>query len=71
MDFNDSLSDEDEELLQFLEHERRPYKVSEKRPEHFNKWDDTDFQERFRLQKETVLLLLELIEEHLETPTDR
>lgn len=63
-------SDEDEDFAEFLRHERRPYTVR-RRIDNFEKWDNTDFFARFRLKKETVLLVLAQIEERLEFPTDR
>lgn len=70
MEIFDGLSDEEEEFLDFLEHPRRPYVVKD-RFNPFDEYDDLDFFMRFRLKKETVLMVLEQIEEQIETITDR
>jgi len=41
MDLNDFIND-DEEIIEFLEWERRPYIVRE-RINHFDRWDNLDF----------------------------
>lgn len=64
------LNDEDEDIVEFIEEQRRPYIVHE-RYDAFNELDDVDFVRRFRLSKNTVLFILEQIEEAIETPTDR
>lgn len=64
------LNDEDEDIVEFIEEQRRPYIVNE-RYDAFNELDDVDFVRRFRLSKNTVLFILEQIEEAIETPTDR
>ena len=51
-------SDEDEFV------ERRPYIIRNK-PNNLEVWDDTEFFERFRLKKNTVLELLHAIEDQL------
>ncbi|XP_063911960.1 putative nuclease HARBI1 [Zophobas morio] len=71
MDILENDWSDDEDIVEFINHERRPYKVSDQRPDHFEKWDDTDFVVRFRLTKNTVLSILELVDNRLETPTDR
>lgn len=63
------VSDEDDDLLDFFEYERRPYIVKD-RLNPFAELDDVDFIRRFRLSKPSVLVILEQIEETLETPTD-
>ncbi|CAH1971959.1 unnamed protein product [Acanthoscelides obtectus] len=62
--------DDDAEIVEFLEYERRPYIVRE-REDFFHSLDDIDFFVRFRLKKITVLYILSLIEEELESVTDR
>jgi len=44
--------------------QRRPYTIRNK-PNNFQKWDDTEFFEWFRLKKNTVLDLLHAIEDRL------
>jgi hypothetical protein len=53
-----SDDDEDEENI------RRPYMLRNKL-NHFEIWDDVDFFARFRLRKQTVMLLLNLIDDQL------
>lgn len=64
------LNDEDEDIVEFIEEQRRPYIVNE-RYDAFNELDEVEFVRRFRLSKNTVLFILEQIEETIETPTDR
>lgn len=63
-------SDDDREIINFIDYERRPYILKE-RIDLFMTLDDKDFIMRFRLKKETVLNLLEKIEGQLESVTDR
>lgn len=57
-----SDDDDDDDLLE--ENERRPY-ILRNKPQHIEIWDDVDFFSRFRLKKQTVLMLLQNIEEQL------
>lgn len=41
------------------------------RPDYFTKYDDLDFFRRYRLSKDSVLFLLEKIEQHLEFKDNR
>lgn len=70
MDVFDGLSDEDEDLFNYLQYTRRPYTM---RPEvnYFNSLDEKDFFVRFRIQKETAQTVLALIEDEIKNPTDR
>ncbi|KAG5868012.1 hypothetical protein JTB14_036570 [Gonioctena quinquepunctata] len=73
MDFVENYlldSDEDIDIVEVLQHERRLYIVRE-RVDNFEKWDDHDFHARFRMRKDTVLSILELIENSLEFRSDR
>ncbi|XP_032690384.1 putative nuclease HARBI1 [Odontomachus brunneus] len=69
MNLNDFI-DNDEEIVEFMEWERRPH-IVQNRINHFDKWDELDFFRRFHLKKQTVLIILEQIENIIETPTDR
>lgn len=60
--------DEDDGIL--LWNERRQYNLYV-RIDHLNKWDDIDFFRRFRLRKETVVNLLDMIYLKLQNRTDR
>lgn len=64
-----SSDDSDDEDQQFVA-ERRQYNLYE-RMDHFNKWDDIDFFRRFRLRKETVANILDLIRPKLENKSQR
>lgn len=61
-----SSSFEEEELI----YVRRP-KIYRQRTDCFEKYDELDFYQRFRLRKETVLCLLNKIEERNTLPTNR
>ncbi|KAG5900318.1 hypothetical protein JTB14_026326 [Gonioctena quinquepunctata] len=73
MDFVENYlldSNGDIDIVEVLQHERRPYIVRE-RADNFEKWNDHDFHARFSMQKDTVLSILELIEDSLEFRSDR
>jgi len=53
-------SDDDDDI--FIQ--RKLYTIRNK-PNNFQKWDDTEFFERFRLKKNTVLNLLQASEDRL------
>lgn len=61
-----SSSSEEEEFI----YVRRP-KIYRQRTDCFEKYDELDFYQRFRLRKETVLCLLNKIEERNTLPTNR
>ncbi|KAK5644374.1 hypothetical protein RI129_005674 [Pyrocoelia pectoralis] len=68
----DVLEEDDEEvfvIIDLIEH-GLPRQVYE-RADYFHQFDDAQFRRRFRLSRETVLFLLEHIEEHLEFPNNR
>lgn len=72
-DFNeidDILEIEEAEIINIINPEYRQYIVRE-RPDHLNIWNDSEFFNRFRLSKETVLAILELIEEEIRHKTNR
>ena len=56
-------SDDDDDF-EFVE--RRPYTIKNKL-DNFRRWDSTEFFERYRLKKDTVLDLLQEIEHRLLT----
>ncbi|KAB0791926.1 hypothetical protein PPYR_03726 [Photinus pyralis] len=66
-----SSTDSDEELLLELNRRVRRERTFRERPDNFTKWSDQEFTMRFRLQKESVLFLLELIEGQLATISNR
>lgn len=49
---------------------RRP-KIFKERRNYFEEYDDVDFCTRFRLSKESVLYVLDFIEDKLEYPSDK
>lgn len=70
MNIDSDYSSDEEAIVEFLLWERRPYRVRP-RVDHFTILDENDFFMRFRLTKQTVLHILDLIEREIETPTDR
>ncbi|KAG5890184.1 hypothetical protein JTB14_014350 [Gonioctena quinquepunctata] len=66
MDLDDLSDEELEEILEFVEYERRPYTVKE-RMNPFEELDDVEFTTRFRLSKPSVHMILQQIEGQLET----
>ena len=56
-------------LNEYMNYQRRPY-VVHCRVDHLL-WDDYDFKVRFRLSKETVIEVLNLIAHYISTNTDR
>lgn len=64
-DLEDLTDDEDFlELIQIELFPRKPRTFREK-IDHFEKWDESEFRERFRLSKDTVRLILEDINNDL------
>ncbi|KAF5308280.1 hypothetical protein FQR65_LT06273 [Abscondita terminalis] len=69
--FGDLTDDEDFlELYDIVEHPREP-QVFRVREDHFTKWNDTEFRQRFRLSKEVVRFVTEEISEMISSQTDR
>lgn len=66
----DEFEDDDEEILVILPRPRRPRNIWE-RQDLFQLFEDGEFQTRFRLSKEVVLVLLNHIGHLLEPPTYR
>lgn len=61
---------EEEDLEIQVPRTRGPTKIRD-RINHFYKWDDTEFFERFRMRKETAHTVLSLIEETLMSRTNK
>jgi hypothetical protein len=70
-DYHMSDSDSDDEFLMFVAQHGRNARKFRERPDHLTLWNNREFFIRFRLSKPTVLMLLELVEDDLETITDR
>lgn len=66
--FEDILLEDDLDILDVIDL-GFPRKMYE-RQHHFEEMDDLTFFKRFRLLKETVIRVLELIEEEIEYPND-
>lgn len=49
----------------------RRAKVIRERPDHFQVWRDDEFLHRFRLNKNTVKFILNIIESKIASPTSR
>lgn len=66
-------SDSDDSLFELAELVAFPRqaKVIRERPDHFQTWRDDEFLQRFRLSKNTVKFLLDVIETKIALPTDR
>jgi hypothetical protein len=63
---------DDEEMINIVEYLARPRKVPrfQMRKDYFNYWDDYEFYRRFRLSKETIVLLLGQITDAIKHPTN-
>lgn len=70
MDHAILFEDDDNELNEYVNYVRRPYTIR-CRIDHFNKWDDYDFKVRFRLSKETVIEVLNIIKHSISSNSDR
>lgn len=70
-DFN-LINDPDGELIDLIENvnPEREYNIRP-RTDHLNYWNDTEFFNRFRLTKATVVLILHEIEDDLRNRTER
>lgn len=66
-----NFSDSDDELLYNLFLRTRKQKKIRQRPDILNEYDDDEFFMRFRLKKDTVLMVLDQINDDLESMTDR
>lgn len=64
--------DDDYEIIQYLNYQRRQYTVHDRiNHNHMLAWDAHDFRLRFRLGKNVVRQLLEYIEDEISFETDR
>jgi len=68
---NNMTDDEDFMELALLVAFPRKRKMFLERPNHFTKWRDEQFFNRFRLSKNTVYFILDHIKERLASPTNR
>lgn len=66
-----SLDDEDLFDLALIIAFPRRSKIIRPRINHFEKWLDQKFIDRFRLSKDTTLFVLDLIKDHISHPTIR
>lgn len=62
--------DEDMRELIDLNDGRRMRRNFRERPNHFEKWNDKEFHQRFRFSKNGVRFILNLIEENITSPTN-
>jgi len=67
----DLINDPELELIDIIDeiNPERDYNLRE-RIDHFNKWNDEEFFNRFRLSKQTVTVLLAQIEANLRNRTE-
>lgn len=75
MEFEDIIDDEIDEddfidLAINVAFPRRA-KVFRERPDHFQVWRDDEFLHRFRLKKDTVKFILNMVETRFTSPTNR
>lgn len=68
---NNMTDDEDFMELALLVAFSRKRKMFLERPNHFTKWRDEQFFNRFRLPKNTVYFILDHIKERIASPTNR
>lgn len=66
--YNILSSSDNEDVIRYIN--RRPKKLK-LRMNYFDNLDDIEFKMRFRLNKNSVLLVLNIIEEELTFPTNR
>lgn len=64
------FDDDNKELLEFLNYQSRPYFL-QFRIDHSNKWDDRDFKIKFRLFKEMVMEVLNVLQQSISTDSER
>lgn len=71
--FDDGDITEDEDFLVVVNiiAPVRKNPVFQVRENHFHKWSDKDFLNRFRLPKETVYMVVDLIRDRIAHPTNR
>ena len=64
------LFDDDEEIEAVIRLQRRP-RLLRQRVDYLLEFDDHDFQDRFRISKETFRVVLGLVESQVIPPSDR
>lgn len=69
MDLFEVIVDDDQEIVNFMNYQRRVYTIRV-RVDHMNMWDDVDFRARFRISKD-VIQILEYINDQISSQTDR
>lgn len=70
MDFLEIFEDDDVEILEFLNYQRRMYTIRV-RIDHMAFWDDQNFKIRFRLSKDVVLQVLRYINGEISSQSAR
>lgn len=68
---DDAAIEEERQALNYINPDQRKDRVVKGRPDNFNTWDDREFWKRFRLKKQTVELLLSLIQDKIKHNTER
>lgn len=70
MDLFEIIDDDDVEIINFLNYQRRVYTIRV-RVDHMNIWDDEDFRARFRISKDEVIQVLGFINDQISSRSDR
>ncbi|CAI6356148.1 unnamed protein product [Macrosiphum euphorbiae] len=70
MDLLELFDDDDNEVIEFLNYQRRLFTVR-KRIDHMTIWDDEDFRVRFRISKGVVLQVLGYIDDQISSQSER
>jgi len=70
MDLFEIIDDDDQEIVNFLNYQRRVYTIRP-RVDHMNIWDDEDFRARFRISKDVVIQVLGFINDQISSRSDR
>lgn len=70
MDLLEIIDDDDQEIVNFINYQRRIYTIRI-RVDHMNIWDDLDFRARFRILKDVVLQVLGFINDQISSRSDR
>lgn len=68
----DHLTDDEDflEVIEIVRHPRRP-QVYRERPNHFEKWRDHEFMQRFRISKDSVRFVVDCVSEEIASKTNR
>lgn len=70
MDLFEIIDDDDQEIVNFINYQRRVYTIRV-RVDHMNIWDDEDFRARFRISKDVVIQVLGFINDQISSRSDR